>query len=221
VKSKLAALVVLGMVAASTAWAQDPRIEIGGRVGWTFSDGVSGDRVEGEDGNLYNRIDPQDSLSYGAQVGFFVTPNFEVGFLWDRQDTKLEVSGTRTVEIGDLTVSNYHGYFAYNLGDADAPVRPYVLGGLGATSYGDLSFTALGQERQIQGKSKFSTTWGLGLKLYPSQNLGLNLAARWTPTYVKTDAAGWWCDPWWGCYVVGDSQYSNQFELSGGLNLRF
>jgi hypothetical protein len=57
--------------------------------------------------------------------------------------------------------------------------------------------------------------------MFPSPNFGIRLEARWTPTYIKSDAAGWWCDPYWGCYVVGDSQYSNQFEVSGGVILRF
>ena len=28
-------------------------------------------------------------------------------------------------------------------------------------------------------------------------------------------------DPWWGCYVIGDAQDSNQFELVGGIVFRF
>jgi hypothetical protein len=44
---------------------------------------------------------------------------------------------------------------------------------------------------------------------------------RWTPTYIKTDAAGWWCDPFWGCYLVGNAQYSNQFTFEGGVTFRF
>jgi hypothetical protein len=43
----------------------------------------------------------------------------------------------------------------------------------------------------------------------------------WTPTYIKSDAEGWWCDPYWGCYTVGSAQYSNQFQLAGGITLRF
>jgi len=39
---------------------------------------------------------------------------------------------------------------------------------------------------------------------------------QWTPTYLKSDAVGWWCDPRWACEVVGDSQYSNQLEFVGG-----
>jgi len=44
--------------------------------------------------------------------------------------------------------------------------------------------------------------------------------ARFTPAYIKSDPAGYWCG-FYGCYVVGDAQYANQFELSGGLSLRF
>ena len=50
--------------------------------------------------------------------------------------------------------------------------------------------------------------------MYPGKNVGIRLEGRWTPTYIKSDATGWWCDPYWGCYVTGDAQYSNQFELA-------
>jgi hypothetical protein len=78
-----------------------------------------------------------------------------------------------------------------------------------------------GGTREIGGETQFSTTWGLGVKLYPGRSVGLKLGVRWTPTYIKSDAEGWWCDPYWGCYVVGDAQYSNQFEFAGGLTIRF
>ena len=63
-------------------------------------------------------------------------------------------------------------------------------------------------------------TFGAGLKIF-AKNVGLRLGAQWTPTYIKTDSAGWWCDPYWGCYVVGDARYSNQFQLNAGVTLRF
>ena len=34
-------------------------------------------------------------------------------------------------------------------------------------------------------------------------------------------AYGGGCDPFWGCYVVGNAQYSNQFDVSGGIMFRF
>ena len=114
------------------------------------------------------------------------------------------------------TVYDYHGYFAYNFGDTEAAVRPYVLGGRARRST-----AASTRRRQHRRQTQFSSTWAAGLKLFPSKNFGIRLEARWTPTYIKTDPAGYWCDPYWGCYTVGEAEFSNQFELSGGIILRF
>jgi opacity protein-like surface antigen len=208
-------------LAVASAQAQDPRVEISGTAGWTFSDGVSGDGVAVPGVGSFNRIDPKDAFSWGARLGFLATPNVEVGFLFDQQSTTLQVGGTSSFDLGDLSLRNYHGYVAYNFGDSDAQVRPYMLGGAGATQYGTISVNVGDTQRDISGNTKFSSTWGAGVKLFPSPRVGIRLEGRWTPTYIKSDAAGWWCDPYWGCYVVGDAQYSNQFELSGGLTLRF
>jgi opacity protein-like surface antigen len=101
-------------------------------------------------------------------------------------------------------------------------VRPYIFGGLGATNFSSVDYKRVnGVTGTIAGETQFSTTWGAGVKAYPSPNFGIRFGAQWTPTYIKTDSAGWWCDPWWGCYVVGNAQYSNQFELGGGVMFRF
>ena len=216
---RLTWMVALTVLAGSAAWAQDARVEISGTAGWTFSDGVSGTPEDSELAD-YTRIDPKDAFSWGARIGFLATDNWEVGALFSLQSTTLELGGTSALEVGDLSIYNYHGYVAYNFGDADAPVRPYLLGGLGATQFGSLK-TSVGAQREIDGNTKFSTTWAAGLKLFPSPNFGIRLEARWTPTYIKSDAVGWWCDPYWGCYTVGDAQYANQYELGGGITLRF
>jgi opacity protein-like surface antigen len=221
VMRKVAVMAVLGVLAGASAWAQDPRVEISGTAGWTFSDGVSGGTVTVPGVGSFDRVDPKDAFSWGARLGLNVTPNVEVGFLFDQQSTQLEVGGTSTFELGDVSLRNYHGYFAYNFGDSDATVRPYILGGVGATQYGSISVSAAGVQRDIDGNTKFSSTWGAGVKLFPSPKFGIRLEGRWTPTYIKSDAVGWWCDPYWGCYTVGDAQYANQFELSGGVTLRF
>jgi len=199
-------------LAASAAQAQDPRVELSGTAGWTFSDGVS----VGASDNSAIRVDPKDAFSWGARLGFNLSPNVEIGFLFASQKTDLEASGLINRSVPQ-SIYNYHGYFAYNFGDTDASVRPYVLGGLGATQFGSLD-TPLGQ---VGGNTKFSSTWAAGLKMFPSKNFGIRLEGRWTPTYIKSDAAGYWCDPYWGCYTVGDPEFSNQFELSGGIIFRF
>jgi outer membrane protein W len=215
-------LVVVAAMASGHAWAQEPRAEISGSAGWTLSDGVSSNGIVAADGNLYNRLDPKDSFSYGFGLGFLLSPHWELEFLWNRQSSKLEVGGTSTLEIGDLDVDNYHGVVSYNFGDSRAYTRPYIGVGAGATHYGAVGFTGFdGGSREIGGQTKFSPTFAAGLKLFAGGSTGLRLGVRWTPTYIKTDATGFWCDPYFGCYVVGDSQYSNQFEFSGGLIIRF
>jgi hypothetical protein len=219
---KMAWMAPLAVLVAIPAQAQDPRLELRGWVGYTFSDGVSGDTYEADNGEAYNRVDPDNSASYGFAAGFMLTENVEVGFLWDRQDTVLVAKGTAATEVSDLNIDNYHGYIAYNFGYGDAPIRPYVLGGLGATRYGGIFIQGQTETLDLPASSRFSTTWGAGVKIYPGRNFGVFGGVRWTPTYIKTDAAGWWCDPWWGgCWVVGNAQYSNQWELEGGINLRF
>ncbi len=206
---------------ASAAWAQEPRVEISGSAAWTFSDGVSGSATDAA-GHEFTRIDPKDSFSWNARLGFMVTPSVEIGAMVGVQATSLQVSATGLgdLKLGDETLYNYHGYLAYNFGESEK-VKPYVLLGLGATQFGGVNVNALGQQRTIGGNTKFSTTWSLGVKVYPSRNVGLRLEGRWTPTYIKTDAEGWWCDPYWGCYTYGNAQYANQWEMGGGIVLRF
>ena len=218
---RLTWMFAVGVLAGSAAWAQEKRVELSGTAGWTFSDGVSGTSTT-VGGDEVTRIDPKDAFSWGARLGFMVTENVEVGGLFNLQSTKLQLGGVVNRDFGDEKIYNYHGYLAYNFGPADAKVRPYLLGGLGATQYGAVSTSIGGQQRDIGGNTQFSTTWAAGLKLFPGPNFGIRLEARWTPTYIKSDAAGWWCDPYWGyCYVVGDAQYSNQYEVGGGITLRF
>ena len=215
------ACVIGSLAVAASAHAQDPRVEIGANAGWTFSDGVTFDGVLADDGNIYSGIEPKDSFSYSLSLGFLVNPNVEVGFMFGQQKSTLQVFGTATTEIGDQSVDNYHGYVSFSFGDEDAKARPYFMIGAGATRYGSVPFNVGSFSGETQGNSKFSGIAGAGLKIYPSPRVGVNLGVRWVPTYIKSDEAGWWCDPYWGCYVVGDAQYSNQFHLQGGIFFRF
>jgi hypothetical protein len=218
------ALAALGALLSAPGWAQDQRLEISGNAGWTFSDGVSssGGAITVPGAGTFNSIDPKDSFSWGLTAGYNFTENWELEFQYDQQQSKLEANGTATREIGDFKISTYHGVFAYNFGDSRASARPFVFFGAGATSYPGVTFTGLGGvTRQTESKSQFSGSFGLGVKVYPAKNAGIRLQGRWTPTYIKSDPGGWWCDPYWGCYVVSNAQYSNQFELTGGITLRF
>ena len=121
-----------------------------------------------------------------------------------------------------MNVDNYHGIFTYDFGNADAKARPFILGGIGATHFNGVTFTALnGAQGSIGGVTKFSGTLGGGFKFLATPKVGFQLLANWTPTYIKSDSEGWWCDPFFGCYVVGNAQYANQFEMGGGVLFKF
>jgi opacity protein-like surface antigen len=204
---------------AVVASAQDYKVEASGFFGYTFSEGVPIDPVS-IGGSTYNEINPTSGYSYGFTFGVFFTENMEIEFEWTRQDSSLEAKGNRgKTEFAKMKVNNYHANFVYNWGDEDGGVRPYLFGGLGATQYdpGDV------MGRQIDGATKFSSTWGGGVKIYPARNVGVKAGLRWTPTYIKSEPGGIWCSPYWpwGCYVVADTQYSNQLEFSGGITFRF
>jgi outer membrane protein W len=216
----LSALIVLA--AASAAYAQSPKVEVTGLFGYTLSDGVTGEPYLAGNGKIYDAVEPKDSATFGASIGFFLSPNAELGFLWRRQATTLEVSGNSVDTLGDINIDGYHFYGAYYFGDPANVAQPYVMGGAGLTNYGEVSFTGAGnQQRTVSGNSQFSTIWGAGVKINASPRVAMKAGIQWTPTYIKSDAAGWWCDPWFGCYVVGDAQYSNQLEFVGGLTFRF
>jgi outer membrane protein W len=209
------------VLAALPAAAQTSRVEVSALAGWTMSDGVSGDTVLGGDGNLYDEVGPKDSGSWGLMFGVNATDHVELGFLFTQQNSTAEIKGTATREIGDLTINTYHPYVAYNFMPSESPVRPYVLLGLGATNFGGVSFTTItGAAIETESDTQYSGTFGAGVKIF-ARNVGLRLGAQWTPTYIKSDADGWWCDPYWGCYVVGDAQYANQFTLNAGVTFRF
>ncbi len=220
--SKRLCVLVAALTCLSTpAWAQ--KAEVGIFVGYSFLDGVSGTAVIAPDGNTYNRIDPKDSFKWGIDFGVNINENVEVGFLFTQAPSKLELGGTSKLEIGNMSVQTYHGYFAYNFGPSDAKVRPYLQGGFGATNFGSVDYTRpfAGGSGTINGLTKFSSTWGAGVKAYPTANLGVRVGFGWTPTYIKTDAGGWWCDPYWGCYLTGNAQYANALDLTAGITFRF
>src|SRR5262245_50119840 len=205
--NRLSWIVVMTVTMCATpAFAQEHHAEFTVLAGWAWSEGVNGDPVTTGDGNVYDRVDPKSAFKWGFSAGFFANEETEVGFRFGRQLSTLRAKGTTTTDVGDMTVDTYHGYFAYNIGDASDAIRPYIMGGLGGTHFGPVDYTRRnGQPGTIGGITRFSTTWGGGVKVYASPNLGAQFGVQWTPTPVKSDAVGWWCDPFWGCYLAGST----------------
>jgi len=219
-----AALVAIGAVSAR---AQDPpRVEIAFETGYTASEGIATSSARVIGGQVYNDLDVKSGGNFGFTAGVFLTENAEVEFLWNRQFSQFDASNPApSVLLADVNVDNFHGNFVYNWFASDAKIRPFLFGGLGATHYspGDpVALPKVTSQSSIDSATKFSWTWGGGVKVYPAQHVGLRLSARWTPTYIKSDSAGLWCDPFYPtCWVLADPDYSNQFAINGGVTFKF
>jgi hypothetical protein len=217
---KRVAVFLVLLLAASPALAQYsryPRFELGVQGGYTFSEGVETETFV-IDGQAFDEVDPTSGASYGLSFAFQLNRYGEIGFMMNQQQSDLQIGGVgRERDVVGLDVNSYHGYGAYNFGLGDATVQPTIFFGMGATHY--VTGEIAGQE--VDNETRFSTTWGGGVKVYPDEHIGFKFIGQWTPTYIKSDAVGWWCDPFWGCYVVGDAQYANQFSFNGGVIVRF
>jgi len=217
---RIAAVVVGIWVLAAPLSAQ--RFEASFNAGYTTSEGIKfNPTLIG--GVLYDEVDLKDGGSFSLTGGVYASPNALIEFMYARQSSELTARGaTQEVSISKMNIDNYHVNFVYNWGESDAKLRPYAFVGLGATSYspsGDVLVGAAG--RRLDGDTQFSTTWGAGVKYYVAPSVGVKASLRWTPTYIKSDPAGYWCDPFYGCWLLSDPDYSHQFEFAGGITFRF
>jgi hypothetical protein len=210
---------VFSTVVAMPAAAQ-ARYEVSGLGGFTFSEGVNGNAVTTPSGT-FTGVNVKNGGSFGFSFAVMTGNGGEVGFQWTRQLSTLGLRGVPSIDLGDMNLDNYHVYFAYNT-MPEAKAHPYISIGFGATDYGAVSYTNIaGQAAEINGPVKFSFKAGVGIKTWASDAVGFRASIDWTPTYITSTDEGWWCDPYWGCYLTADSKYSHQLMMSGGVVFRF
>ena len=208
-------LAATSVLLAAPAFAQD-RFEVSGFYGWTFVDG-SGFRPPPSAGASYARADARDSTSYGFTVGAISDMGLGLEFLWDRQATTLDVTGTGPTRSGRLNIDNYHLNVVYEFGLRENPAHLFVLGGFGATRYGEVVLPA----GIAPGSTRFSWAFGGGVKAYPSRRVGFKAMLRFVPTYIDRLETGLRCDLTPNCWANSGAANSIQIEFSGGVIVRF
>ena len=197
-------------------------VEASASVGFTTSEGIETDTPVFI-GQFFDEATVDSGQSFNFTVGFFATPHVEVEFLWSQQTSEFGADGPGgALAISDMKIVNYFGNFVYNWGEGDARMRPFMFGGFGATSYrfGDFLIAVPAGTPEIDSSTRFATNWGGGVKYYFGPAVGVRVAARWTPTYIRSETDGIWCG-YYGCWTIPDLDYSNQFEFSGGVTVRF
>ncbi len=209
---------VLAIVVAVPARAQS-RFELGVTGGWIFSEGVDGDPVATPNGT-FTGITVKSGPALGVSFAVLNQSGGEIGFQWGRQWSKLGVKGIPSVEIGDLNIDQYHATFGYNAMPG-AKVRPFLSIGLGATNYSSVSYSTPIQSGEIGGSLRFSMKIGVGIKSWGNDAVGFRASMNWVPTAIGSKDTGWFCDPFYGCFVTTQSTWSNQVEFGGGVVFRF
>jgi hypothetical protein len=209
---------ILAIVVAVPARAQS-RFEVGVTGGWIFSEGVNGDPIVTPN-ETFTGINVKSGPSIGVSFAVLSQNGGEIGFQWGRQLSKLGVKGVPSFDLGDLNIDQYHATFAYNAMQG-AKVRPYLSVGFGATNYGSVTYSTLNQAGEINGSLRFSMKIGVGLKSWGNDAVGFRASMNWTPTAIGSHDTGWWCDPFYGCFVTTQSTWSNQVEFGGGVVFRF
>lgn len=214
----LAGAIAIGTPIAAVA---QNRAEVTGFFGYSFSEGVDVTRATLLS-EFIDHVDVGSSISYGGAINFWVNDLTQVGAQFDLQDSALGVKGSTNREVTGMKVYGYHGIVTQHLGRSNSVVRPFGLIGLGATQYSPSDVMGL----SFDSEWRFSWTLGAGAKVYANERIGFAFTGRWTPTYIKSDVAGVYCSPYWSpwygaaCAVIPDPDFSNQFELSGGIVFR-
>jgi hypothetical protein len=107
------------------------------------------------------------------------------------------------------------GNFVYHFVSEESRLRPFAFFGMGASS---LSTNRAG----VSGATRFAFSLGGGAKYNITKHFGLRGQLKYSPAYLTTTDQGYWCDPFWGgCWVVGNSHYLHEFDVTGGIVFRF
>ena len=211
----LAAAVLVAVVAAPVALAQEKKFELTPTVGYRFDSTVSTDSSARVDS-----VKAQGAVSYGLTAEYALQPNFNLEFLWSHQSTTLEArfygqppAGVNP-EFADLAVDTFQVGALWQSGRSRDKVRGYFDFLLGAS--------ILNPTNNFDTLSRFSVSLGGGAKFAFSDSVGLRLGLRWMPVYINsTDSGYYWCDPYWGCYEAYYTNYLNQFDAHAGLIIKF
>jgi hypothetical protein len=163
----------------------------------------------------YNNLRVNDALAYGTFLGYNVTENAQLEFMWNRNNTSFSAQNALTgvyTKAYNSDIDQFQFGGLYMLLNSSHRLRPYVAASIG--------FTHEGNDGGTPDRTEFAYSLGGGVKYYLSRHLGLRGDARFMPTYGSTGNATY-CDPYYGCYTARVSNYLNRGSFVGGIIVHF
>ena len=205
--STLAAL-ILTLLFATPAVAQ--KVEITPFIGYQF-----GGELRVRDGDL--RL--QDDINYGLVLDVALSRNGQLELSYTRQDTRIDFNqfngGRRPIYDVSVNYWQIGGIWEFNPGET---ARPFLSLTGGFTHYG-VGEQLDPQAPDIRSDTFFSMVLGGGVKVFPSQRMGIRLAGHVYSTIVSS-SSGFWCTLPGGCGVGLSGWGIWQGDVQAGLIIR-
>jgi opacity protein-like surface antigen len=146
-------------------------------------------------------------FTWQGQFDYFFSPHLGIEGSWAQREGDLTLStSSGTGELFEIDVRQILGSVVYQWGEEGAKVRPFVLGGLGATFF---------EADDIPSETKVAWAVGGGAKLFFHRKLGIKLQAKLDSTLLNDESSDF-CDPFGFCAGSVSS-----FELLSGVVFRF
>ena len=196
-KPSLCAVLLLGLAAPVSA----QRFEASALFGYTTS----------------GSLEPVASELTGYEIGggftwqgkfdYSLTPNIAVEASWAQREGGLVLeTSSGTGELFEIDLRQLLGSVVYRFGSESAKVRPFVLGGLGATFF---------ESEDVPSETKLAWAVGGGASVFFHQRLGIQLQAKLDSTILNDESSDF-CDPFGFC-----ASSVTTFELLSGVVFRF
>jgi hypothetical protein len=151
----------------------------------------------------------KSSSSYGGAIDFNLhSGNFKIEALYSRQSTEIESAGLIVPNGVHLHVEYLQAGILQEAGSEKG--RFYVSVLLGATRFAPDGFDSA---------TRFSTSIGAGLKLFPSPHIGLRFEGRAYLTFVNGETGGVCVNG--TCLFSYTGSHMWQGDFTGGLILAF
>ena len=189
--------------------AQKAEVSVFG--GYTASEGIHASEDRIITAVTYNQLDITSGGSWGLTAGYYITPAFELEFLYNNQFSSFQAKGPAgTLKLADGVNNNYGPSFTTGVRHHIRPFFSAACHALSPASVGSgVRHWGHRQRRSLHlGRRRQGYAGAVGLKAW----------TRYT-TYVRP-AMRCLRDPHYFTGCFGNPDYANQFDISAGVTFR-
>lgn len=202
--------------AASAQVVRQGMVEISPFAGYLFG----GSFARGTTNLFESRVDVADHFDFGGRIGYYVTSKFQLEAQYTRSETDFEThvrdggglfEGNGRQKLGGLDIDYFLGSMVFNFGHERAV--PYFSVGAGAAR-----LTPDIPDVPTNSETRFTATFGAGLKVFFNRNVGMRFEGRYYGTSLP-DSDRRTCDRHFDS--CDNRSWLSNGDVTGGLIFAF